>query len=119
MKHSQNDLKRGTMLFFVHSGRNTTAIVLDSYGIAFKNLHIDGIAESCHGLIDTVIHHLIYEVMKSPFRDISNIHGRTLAHRLKTFEDLYTIGGILLLRQLHIFFFNHLGLLYIKILQIY
>ena len=29
MKHSQNDLKRGTMLFFVHSGRNTTTVVLD------------------------------------------------------------------------------------------
>ena len=58
---------------------------------------------SGEGLVDTVVHYLVHKMVKSPLPDIAYIHGRPFPHGFKPFQDLYTIGGILILFVIGIF----------------
>ena len=91
----------------MHSGRNTTSVVLHPDRIAFKDTYVNCIAEASHGLVDTVVHDFVDKMMETAFGYVAYIHGRALAHRLKAFKDLDTICGILFFRLLHLFLINH------------
>ena len=52
--------------------------------------------------VNGVIHHLIYQMVKTFYRNIAYIHGRTLTYGLQTFEHLNITGAIFF------FFFCHL-----------
>ena len=110
VEDGQYDFKRGAVLLLVHPGRDTSAIVGDPYGIAGKHLDINAVAITGHRLIDTVVHHLIDQVVKSPLGNVADVHRRTLADRFQPFKHLYTVGGVLLLRLLHIFSVYHLSI---------
>ena len=88
----------------MHACRDTTTIVLYADGIVFQNLDIYAIAVAGHGFIDTVVYHLIHQVMQAALAYVSNIHGRTLADGLQAFQHLDTVCGILLFRHFHLIF---------------
>ena len=75
----------------MHAGGNASAIVFHTDGVILEYLHVDGVAESGHGLVDTVVHHLVDEMVQSPLGNVTDVHGRALAYCLKPFEYLNTV----------------------------
>ena len=89
----------------MHACRDASSVILYPYGVVFKYLHVYGVAEPCHGLVDGIVHHLVNEMMQSPLGDVADIHRRTLSHRFQAFEDLDAVCGILLFRTFDLFVF--------------
>jgi hypothetical protein len=58
------------------------------------DIDVDMVAMAGHGLVYTVIHHLVHQVMKPGDIHISDIHRRSEANRLQTFKDIDTTGVI-------------------------
>ena len=92
VQHRKHHFQGAAMLFLVHARGDTAAVVLHPDGIVFQDFNIYVCAEAGHSLVDTVIHHLIYQMVQTPFADVADIHGGALAHRLKAFQNLDTIG---------------------------
>ena len=67
---------------------NTTTIVLNSDRLILVDSHLNMGAVARHCLVDGVVNGLVDEVMETFLTDVANVHGRTLAHCLKSFEDL-------------------------------
>ncbi len=104
VQHGEHHFQGAAMFFLMHACRNTTAIILHADGIVFQNLDIYAIAVAGHGFIDTVVYHLIHQVMQAALANVSNIHGRALADGLQAFQHLDTVCGILLFRHFHLIF---------------
>ena len=62
--------------------RNAATVVLDTQAIVSMNGDLDLITESGHGLINTVVHHLVNKMMKSGNIDIADIHRGSSPDRL-------------------------------------
>ena len=107
MEHRHHDLERAHTFFLMNVHRDTTAVVLHHNGVVRTNRDFNMGAISCQGFVDRVVHRLIDEVMKSFFADITDIHGRTLAHCFQAFEHL-DIGGRIAGR-LVLYFFHSYG----------
>src|SRR5687768_9735272 len=80
----------------VEVGRNPPAIVLYLNGISREYGDIDYATVTCQRLVDRVVYHLIYQVMKAFEADITDVHGRPLPHSLKSFENLNAVGRVIL-----------------------
>ncbi len=98
MKDSHYDFKSRPSDLALDSYRNASSVILDAYGVVFENGDFDGVAVSSHGLVDTIVDDLIDKMMQAPLPYVSNVHGRSLADRLKPLQDLDTIFGVLFLR---------------------
>ena len=96
VQHRQDHLQGGTMLLGVHSRRNTTAVVRHLDGVAFQNTDLNVRTITGQRLVDTVIHHLINQMMQTPLGDITDIHRRSLTNGLKPFQHLNAACRILI-----------------------
>jgi hypothetical protein len=82
----------------MHLDRYASPIVFNGTDIpAFlitveKNLDISTIP--CHCFIDTVIHHLVHEMMQSIDASGTNIHSGSFPYSFKALEDLDAPGRI-------------------------
>ena len=94
VEHSHNDLKSRLVQLLVLIYRNTTSVVLYSDRLVFINGDLDMSAIACHCLVDRVIDSLVDQVVQTFFADVTNIHGRTLAHGLQSLEHLNVTRGI-------------------------
>ena len=103
MQHGQYDLQRRFTLLLVIIGRYTAAVVPNGDRTVFVDRHLDIRTIAGQRLVDRVVDHLIYQMMESLFADIADIHGRTLAHGLQSFQHLDTRRRILLLLFVHFF----------------
>ena len=110
----QHDLEGGAVLLLMHAGRDAAAVVLDPDGVIFVDRHEDLVAEAGHRLVDTVVYHFVHQVVEAPLGDVADIHRGSLAHGLKPFEHLDTVGGILLFRPFHLFVLKHFVLSFIN-----
>ena len=73
-------------LFFVHADRNTTAVVANGCGTVRIKNNFGLITITGQSLINGVIQHLIYHMMKTrAVVRVTNVHSRTLTHRIKSF----------------------------------
>ena len=88
MKHRKHDFKRALVLFLMHVHRNTTPVVHDSYRVVLIYSHVYVCRISGKSLVDRVVNHLIYQVMKTLHTNIAYIHRRALAHSFKSFKHL-------------------------------
>ena len=84
----------------IYTNGNAASVVTDGDGIALVNCHFNMVAGTCKSLINRVVHYLIDEMMEASGRGGTDVHTRSLADCLKTFENLNLIGAILF-----IFFF--------------
>ena len=91
MEHGQNHLECGTMLLLMHAGRDASSVIFYADGVILKYLHVDSVAEACHGLVDTVVHNFIDKMVQSPLGYVTDIHGWALAYCLEPFQYLNTI----------------------------
>lgn len=92
VEHGHYDFECALVQLLVLVNGDASAIVL--YGATAISIdgHFHFGAEACHGLVDTVVYSLVDEVVKSFLANVTNVHGRTFAHGLKTLQYL-NIGG--------------------------
>ena len=74
MENRKNDFQRGPVLFRMHSGRNSSSVILYTNGVIFGYRDFDMITIAGHSLIYTIVNYLIYKMMKTAHTDVSNIH---------------------------------------------
>ncbi len=97
MQHRHDHFEGRLVHFFVLVNGNATAVVLHGDGVVRVDGHFYMGTEACHGLVDRVVNGLVYQMVQSFFADVANIHGRTLADSLKSFEHLNVTGRIVAL----------------------
>ena len=114
VKDCENNLQGAAVLLLMHSGRDASAVILDTDGIVFQDLYIHVRAVAGHSLIYTVVHHLIYQVMQAAFTHVTDVHGGTFAHGLKAFQNLDTACRILLFGLFHLIDICHFLYLFSK-----
>ena len=107
VQHGQHDLKGRTVFFGVHTRGDTTAVVEHTDGVAGQDADIDLVAIACHGFVDGVVDHFIYQMMQAAEMDVADIHGRTLTHGLQALKHLDLTGTIFFACQFSLFFFSH------------
>src|SRR5215212_10015177 len=94
MKYGHNDFKSTASFLGMDTGWDSTAIIFNRNRIVFMYGNENILAMTGEGLVDGIVHHLIYEVMQSLHTNIANIHGRALTHGFKSFQNLNRIGTI-------------------------
>ena len=82
MQHGHHDLQGRLMLLRMHIHRDTTTVILHRDRIVLIDVNSYLRAETCQGLVDRVVHHLINQVVQALLRDVADVHRRTLTHRL-------------------------------------
>ena len=89
------------ILFCVNVYRYSSTVVSNGYGFFRVNRHVNSIAMPCQRLINRVIHQLLHHMMQAgAIFGVTNVHTRTLTHRIEAFKHLYTVGVVT-------FFFAH------------
>ena len=91
MKHSKNNLNGRYALLRMDSDGDSASVIgyCDAVVGIDVNLNLRAIAGKC--LVNRVVNYLIYKVMKSRRGGGTDLHSRTLAYRLKSFEYLYLV----------------------------
>ena len=95
MQFGHNDFERRNLLGFVDSDRNPAAVVDDGDTVVMVDNDLNKVTVPRHGLIDAVVDHFVNEMMKTGSVNISDIHGRTFANGLKSFQNLDVIFCII------------------------
>ena len=89
MQLGHNHFKRGNMLGFVHIHRDTPTVVNDNDAVVRQNLDVNKVAVFRQRFVDTVVHHLVDEVMQPLKGRVADIHGRSFPDRREAFQNLY------------------------------
>ena len=74
--------------FFMLVYRDTTSVVFYCDRVVFVDSYLYVCTVTCHGLVDRVVYSLIYQVMQTFLGDVTDVHRRTFANSLKSFENL-------------------------------
>ena len=93
----QYDFDRGLALFLDYADGDTSAVVGDGHRARFEDLDLDRIAVSRHRLVDRVVDDFEYEMMQSSFVRGTDVHTRSFADGLQSFEHLDIALGIAVL----------------------
>ena len=94
MEYSHNDLQSRFVLLGVHVYGDTAAVVLNGYRAVLVYGYLNVCAVAGHGLVDGVVHYLIYQVVQTFFADVTDIHCRAFAHCFQTLQNLDVLRGI-------------------------
>ena len=82
VEHRHDDFERTLVHLLMLVNGNTTAIVLNGNGVILVNRYFNMCTISGHRLVDRVIDGFVDQMVESFFTNITNVHGRTLAHSL-------------------------------------
>ena len=104
MQHSHNDFQSALVLLLVHIHRDASSIVLNGDAPVFVDGDFDMCTKASQGFVNTVVHRLVDEMVKSLLRNVTDVHCRTLAHGLQSFEDLNVTRAVV--RAVLDFFFH-------------
>ena len=85
MELRKHDFGGGDLLRFMNVHRNTTAVVDHGDAVVDVNRYINLVAMTDQSLVNGVIHNFVYEVMKSPFTGVTDVHSWALSDRLQPF----------------------------------
>ena len=94
MQYGHNHFQSAFLFFGVHIGRDTATVVAHRNGIVFVYGYLHMGAISSQSLIDGVIDHFIYQMVKTTHVYVAYIHGRALTHGLQAFQYLNILGGV-------------------------
>ena len=81
--------------FAVNLGRDAAAVVAHRHRAIGIQHHLDAVAEAADRLVDGVVDNLVDHVMQArAVVGIADVHARTLAHGVKTAQDLDGVGAV-------------------------
>lgn len=69
-------------------GRDSSSVILYGETPVVSDDHCDVLAESRHRLVDRIVHDFPDEVVQPSFIGRPDVHSRSFAYRLKSFEYL-------------------------------
>jgi hypothetical protein len=95
VQDGQHDLERGLAQRRVLVDRDATAVVDDPAAALGQQRDGDLVALPRHRLVDRVVDDLVDEVVEAARPGRTDVHARTLAHRLETLEDGDVLGAVL------------------------
>ena len=110
VQHGQYNLESRFTLLLVEVGRDTTTVVRHADRVILIDGYNDVVAETCQRLVNRVVHHLINQVVKSAYTDVTDVHRRTFSYCFKSFKHLNTRRRVFLLMLFN--FFAHLCVLF-------
>ena len=84
------------MQLFVLVNWDSSSVVLYGYRFVLVDGYFDVCAVSCHCLVDGVVHSLVYQVVKSFFTYVTDVHCRAFAHGFESLQHLNVAGGIII-----------------------
>ena len=99
MQFGKHHFHSGFSFLFYYTRGNTASVIGDGYASVFLQFNQNGIAISRHSFVHGVIHNLVNQMMQSALIGRTDVHTRSLSHRLKTFQHLYC--------ALIVLFFSH------------
>jgi len=85
VQFGHDDFKRRLVFLFVHPDGYAAAVIGHGDTVVGVNHDVDEVANPGHGLVDTVVHHLINQVVQPRDIDVADIHGRPKPHRFEAF----------------------------------
>ena len=94
VQHGKHHFQGTALFLLVHAGGDAAAIVGNRYGIVGIDGNDDVVAIAGECLIDRIVHYLIHQVVQTAGADVADVHGRALAHRFESFQNLDTVGRI-------------------------
>ena len=94
---------------------DTAAIILNSNRVIFVDGYFNMCAVTSHSLVDGVVNGLIYKMVETFLRNVTDIHGWTFTHSFQTFEDLNVTRGIIVYVVLIFCHFGFLQLIVCKV----
>ena len=97
VQNRKNDLDRRLALGRMHIDGDAAAVVADGERTVFVDDDVDHRTVPCQSLVDGVVHHLVDQMVVSPFAGVADIHRRALAHGLHSFENLNVFGVVIAL----------------------
>ena len=89
MQHGENNLQRRQADLRMDAGGHAAPVILNEHGAVGFKRDGDMRAEARQRFVDRVIHNFINQMMQSLGACRTDIHTRTLAHRLQSLQDLY------------------------------
>jgi hypothetical protein len=96
MEPGHNKLQGAYMFGGMDVHRDAPAVIFHPDHVIALQHHEDRVAVALHGLVDGIVHHLVYQVVKAVYTRSSYVHARPLTDGLQTLEDLDMLGGIIL-----------------------
>ena len=93
VQHRQHDFGRRSPAGVLIGG-NAAAVVDDRDRTVDVNRDVDLIAETGEGLVDRVVDDLVDEMVQPGRPGRADVHGRTLPHRLESFEDFDLVRAV-------------------------
>ena len=97
VQNGQDDLDRGDLLLGMLVDRDAAPVVGDGDGVIGVNGHLDMAAVTGQRLVDGVVDHLANKMVQAARARRADVHARTLADRLKPFEDL-NVRAVVMIR---------------------
>ena len=94
VEHGHDNFQGRLVHLLVLVDGNATAVVLNGDTVIFVDGYFNVGAVAGHGLVDGVVDGLIDQVVETLLADVSDIHGRALAHGLQSLEHLDVTRGI-------------------------
>ena len=94
MQSGQYDLSGRNLLFGMGVDGNAPAIVRDGDGIIEVDRQADLVTEAGQGLVDRVVHHLLYQMMEPCRSGGADVHGGPFLNRLEAFQDTDLLGCV-------------------------
>ena len=83
VQHRQHGLQRGPAGLGVDVARDASAVVRDGDGAVREDAHLDRRRVAGERLVHRVVHHLKDQVVQAARPGGTNVHARSLAHRLQ------------------------------------
>ena len=96
VQDGQADLHRRAAHLGMNAHGEAAAVVLYGDAAILVELYVDALAVAGQGLVHSVIHDLVYQVMKAAGIGGTDVHARAAAYRLQALKHLYLAFIILL-----------------------
>ena len=87
MENGQHHFHSGFVFCFVHVHRDTAAVVDHGDAVILMDHHLNVGSVARQSFVDTVIHHFVNQVMKTPFPGVPDIHGRPHPDGFQPFQN--------------------------------
>src|SRR5210317_320365 len=112
MKFCHNHFNSRYFFLFMDTYRNSAPVIRHTDTVIRVNDHLNLAAKTSHGFIDTVVHNLVNQVVKSGNIDIAYIHGWSLTNGFQPLKHFNIVFGIIICV---VFFFHILiGMITLK-----
>lgn len=88
VKHRHDDLYGRTLHLLLDTDRNPAPVINDRDTVIFMHDHLNLRTVTGQRLVNTVVDHFPYQMMKPSDASGTNIHPRPLTNRFQAFQDL-------------------------------